>query len=144
MFGPEMTVEDLAKLIALWQQFVCPVVLMGAALCGHPDSVSFWEDKCNKEVCEVGYQSFGSEWPSVFYHKELKLLLTIYVDDFKLAGPSKALPKLWKEMRERITLSDPTKSGKFLGCDCKQFTHTFPAGGDPWQNPPNGMDPNSK
>jgi hypothetical protein len=54
-------------------------------LYGHPDSVSYWEDKCNKDVCEVGFESLGSEWPSVFYHSELKLLLTIYVDDFKLA-----------------------------------------------------------
>ena len=49
MFGPEMTAENLLKLIALWQQFVCPVVLMGAALYGHPDSVSFWQNHCNKK-----------------------------------------------------------------------------------------------
>ena len=64
-----------------------------AALYGHPDSVSFWEDKCKKEVCEVGYHSLGSEWPSVFYHKELKLVLTIYVDDIQLAGPEENLEK---------------------------------------------------
>ena len=60
---------------------------MKAALYGHPDSVSFWEQYCNEQVGQVGFQGFGAEWPSVFYHSEMRLLLTIYVDDFKLAGP---------------------------------------------------------
>jgi hypothetical protein len=96
IWGPDnMSPEDLAKLIALWSQFICPVVIMTAALYGHPDSVSFWQDHCNERVGQVDFHGFGSEWPSVFYHKELRLLLTVYLDDFKLAGPEENLEKGW-------------------------------------------------
>ena len=62
------------------------VVRMGRALYGHPDSVTCWDEYCSTEVNTVGFASVGTEWPSVFFHKELRFLLTIYVDDFKLAG----------------------------------------------------------
>ncbi len=57
------------------------------ALYGHPDSVTMWEVLCDFAVKSVGFEAVGAEWPSVYFHKELKLLLIIYVDDFKLAGP---------------------------------------------------------
>ena len=28
----------------------------------------------------------GPEWPSTYYHKEMELLLVVYVDDLKMAG----------------------------------------------------------
>ena len=112
IWGPECTSEKERKTLqALWQHLRHPVVQMTAALCGHPDSVSFWEDKCNKEVCEVGFESLGSEWPSVFYHKELKLLLTIYVDDFKLAGPEENLEKGWALLRQKIEIGPTSRGG---------------------------------
>ena len=30
----------------------------------------------------------GEEWPVCYYHEKLKLMLVVYVDDFKLAGPT--------------------------------------------------------
>eukprot|EP00974_Lingulodinium_polyedra_P041546 3990403-Lingulodinium_polyedra.AAC.1 len=27
-------------------------------------------------------------WPSCFWHEELRLMLSVYVDDFKMAGPT--------------------------------------------------------
>ena len=38
-------------------------------------------------VKAIGFEAVGPEWPSVYIHNELKLLV-IYVDDFKLDGPS--------------------------------------------------------
>jgi hypothetical protein len=111
MFGPEMAPEDHAKLVALWQQFICPVVLMGAALYGHPDSVSFWQNHCNKKVGKVGFRGLGSEWPSIFYHDELRLLLTIYVDDFKLAGPEENIAKGWELLRQEIDIGPSSRDG---------------------------------
>ena len=37
----------------------------------------------------------GENWPSVSFHKKLQLLLVIYVDDLKMAGPSKNLKEGW-------------------------------------------------
>ena len=68
---------------------VCPLRL---ALYGHPDAGGFWERHCEKAVSEVGF-TFLPDWPSVFFHKDLKLMLVIYVDDFKLAGPRESLAK---------------------------------------------------
>ena len=67
IWGPEgLSPSEVKRLAEMWSQFKCPVVRMKAALYGHPDSVSFWEQYCNERVGEVGFQGFGAEWPSVF------------------------------------------------------------------------------
>ena len=42
------------------------------------------------------FKPIGEEWPSMYFHDEPKLLLVIYVDDLKLAGPPKIWPKVGK------------------------------------------------
>ena len=68
-----------------------PVVRLLLALYGHPDSPTFWEDYCNGKVKLVGFNSMGAEWPSMFWHPRLRLLLSVYADDFKMAGPQENL-----------------------------------------------------
>jgi hypothetical protein len=101
----------------MWSQFKCPVVHMKVALYGHPDSVSFWEQYCNEQVGQFGFRGFGAEWPSVFYHSEMRLLLTIYVDDFKLAGPEENISKGWDLLRTRIDIGPSSRAGMYLGCN---------------------------
>jgi len=48
-------------------------------------------------------------WPSVFFHPELKLLLVVYVDDFKMAGPIESMSKGWKLIDPRLTWTHPGK-----------------------------------
>ena len=81
---------------------VCPLRL---ALYGHPDAGGFWERHCEKAVSEVGF-TFLPDWPSVFFHKELRLMLVIYVDDFKLAGPTESMSRGWELLGARIKLED--------------------------------------
>ena len=97
---------------------VCPLRL---ALYGHPDAGGFWERHCEKAVSEVGF-TFLPDWPSVFFHKDLKLMLVIYVDDFKLAGPRESLVKGWELLKTRITLEEPRPIGRYLGCLHERFT----------------------
>ena len=97
--------------------FKHPVVQMTQALYGHPDSVSWWEQHCNNEVKTVGFRSFGAEWPSVFFHDRLRLMLTIYVDDFKLAGPVENLTEGWALLRSRLEIGPEAKTGMYLGCN---------------------------
>ena len=59
--------------------------------------------------------------------------MIVYVDDFKLSGPKKNLPAAWETIRTKIKTSDPTPSGKFLGCEHELHTLSFPDGGDPWR-----------
>jgi len=44
------------------------------------------------------------------------LFLVVYVDDFKLAGPAKAIKKGWDLIRKGIKTDDPSPLGMYLGC----------------------------
>ena len=58
----------------------------------------------------------GEEWPSMYFHKELQLLLVVYVDDLKLAGPEKNLAKGWELLRSKLKIEPETDVGLYLGC----------------------------
>ena len=69
------------------------MVLVRKALYGHPDAGTFWEQRCDESVRAVGFEPIGEEWPSVYIHEKLQLVLVVCVDDFKMAGPKRTLPK---------------------------------------------------
>ena len=50
------------------------------------------------------------------------MLLVVYVDDFKLAGPSQRIERAWQEIRDKITTTDPGPVSHFLGCDQAEGT----------------------
>ena len=45
-----------------------------------------------------------------------KVLLIVYVDDFKAAGPVAAVEQTWKDLKE-IDMDPPTEADRFLGCN---------------------------
>ena len=55
-------------------------------------------------------------WRSVYYHEELRVLLVVYVDDFKMAGPPEGIAEAWELIRQKLRVEDPTPFGLFLGC----------------------------
>ena len=105
--------------IQYWK-FRRPVVRLDKALYGHPDSGTMWEQHCDKKVQEIGFRPIGEEWPSMYFHDELKLLLVIYVDDLKLAGPSENLAKGWEMLRTVLRIEPETDLGLYLGCVLSQ------------------------
>ena len=56
-------------------------------------------------------------WPSVFFHPKLKLLLVVYVDDFKMSGPKESMQKGWELIGSKIDMDTPTEANRYLGCD---------------------------
>ena len=68
--------------------------------------------------------------------KRLDLFLTIYVDDFKLAGPEGNLAEGWRLIRgdadndwgKGLIMEDPTPLGHYLGCNHVQGKVTLPNG----------------
>ena len=66
------------------ERYVRPVIRLLKALYGHPDSGTFWEQKCDEHCRSVGFQPIP-DWPSCYFEPNLKCLLIIYVDDFKMA-----------------------------------------------------------
>ena len=56
-------------------------------------------------------------WECVFVHDDLQLILSVYVDDFKLVGVSENLAEGWQLMRDTgLKLDPPEPLGDYLGC----------------------------
>jgi hypothetical protein len=87
-----------------------------------------WEVKCDLDVKSVGFAAVGAEWPSVYYHMDLKLLLIIYVDDFKLAGPEENMDKGWALLRTKLIIGPEGPLGMYLGCNQKREQMTLHGG----------------
>ena len=111
-----------------WRVYRDPVTILEYALYGHVDSPKSWEAHCDAELAAAGFDRIGAEWPSVHFHHNLRLLLTVYVDDVKLSGPEGHLDAGWKLIAERIEIEPPSEFGLYLGCDHKRFTETTPDG----------------
>ena len=62
-----------------------------------------WEFWCNEQVEKCGFTPVPN-WPGLFTHAAEKLLLSIYVDDFKMAGPKLAVAKMWKTLSKHLDL----------------------------------------
>eukprot|EP00439_Symbiodinium_sp_Y106_P057977 s4236_g8.t1 len=101
---------------ANWRKFRRPVCRFVKALYGHPDAGTMWEQHCHTTVQKVGFKPLGEEWPSLYFHPDLKLLLVIYVDDLKMAGLTANLPKGWNMLRQELRLEEETPLGLYLGC----------------------------
>ena len=96
---------------------VCPLL---RALYGHPNSGAYWEQRCDKKVLGSGFKRVGEcgEWRSCYFHKELKVLLVIYVDDFKMAGPKSKVAQAWNLLRTgegAIIMDDPSDVSHYIG-----------------------------
>ena len=66
----------------------------------------------------IGFEPIGRSfaWRSCFWHPAWQMLLTIYVDDFKMAGPTERMAEAWKAIGNLITLSEPEPVDMYLGC----------------------------
>ena len=100
-----------------WGKYRRPVVPLRKALYGHPDAGTFWEQHCDESVRAVGFEPIGEEWPSVYIHEKLQLVLVVYVDDFKMAGPQKNLAQGWSMLRTRLKIEPETGLDMYLGCN---------------------------
>ena len=98
-----------------WAHMRKPVCRLNVALYGHPDSGTDWESHCDQSLQKVGFQNVGGgAWPSCYAHKELGLLISVYVDDFKLAGPKANLEQGWKLITKFLELDPPQPLNLYL------------------------------
>ena len=114
---------------AEWKRrgFQRPVVVLLKALYGHPNAGAYWENECSERVQALGYKPIP-EWPSVFWHPVRRLMLIVYVDDFKLAGPAEEHDGAWRDIQSVIDTTPPTGVSHFLGCNQRQGTVEHPDG----------------
>lgn len=63
------------------------------------------------------------EWQSCYFHDQLRLFLVVYVDDFKMSGPTENMAQGWELLRKAsdntpgIEMDDPKPVGRYLGCE---------------------------
>ena len=84
-----------------------PVVRLQRALYGHPDAGTYWEMHCDDCLRRVGFEPVDN-WPSCYYHSRLGLFLSVYVDDFKMAGPEASMQEGWALIMKFIQMEDPS------------------------------------
>ena len=95
-----------------------PVAQLILALYGHPDSGGLWEKHCEDILLSLGFRLvYPGAWPSVFWHPKLRLLLAVYVDDFKMSGPVQNVAKGWELISSKIDMDPPSAVGRYLGCE---------------------------
>ena len=101
-----------------WQ----PMVPMLLALYGHPDSGGIWEQHLNSRVEKQGWkQVLPDIWHSIFHHQEYNCLLVVYVDDFKMVGPSDNMAKAWASIKNAVDIGEPEPYDRYFGCMHREF-----------------------
>ena len=57
----------------------------------------------------------------MFWHAEQKLIMMVYVDDFKMSGRTANLAFMWERIRKLIKMDEPNVVGRCLGCEHKEY-----------------------
>ena len=93
-----------------------PCCQLRLSLYGHPQSGKYWENHFAERLLSVEFEPLQG-WECLFVHRKLRLILSVYVDDFKLVGRRENLATGWDLMRKSgLVLDPPTPLGDYLGC----------------------------
>ena len=94
-----------------------PVCRLLWSLYGHPSAGLFWERKYKMVLRAAGFKEMTG-WERMFYHDVYKVVLSVYVDDFKMAGTADGVKAAWKSITgpDRLVLDPPERFGPYLGC----------------------------
>ncbi|MHC4950810.1 MAG: reverse transcriptase domain-containing protein, partial [Planctomycetota bacterium] len=96
-------------------KYVDPVCILKKSLYGHPESGAIWDKKLHKIMKGLGYDTVEG-CPGFFYHAQLNVEVTVYVDDFILIAPPKLEAQIWAELEKHMTFKDPPEIlGRYLG-----------------------------
>ena len=90
-----------------WGNMYRPVCKFKLALYGHPKAGYYWQEHCKNALRRCGWEQVPS-WESMFMHKTKQLFLSVYVDDFKMAGLAKNIRQAWAELGKHLELEPAT------------------------------------
>ena len=91
-----------------------PCVKLVKSLYGHPESGYHWHNRFT-QVMEAMEGVHMSNFQSSFWFPKSRMLLTLYVDDMVLSGPSGRHDSFWAELRKHLEIENPTKVERILG-----------------------------
>jgi hypothetical protein len=93
-----------------------PVVPLRLALYGHPMAGVYWERYSHARPLKVGFERIPG-WECLFVHWKHQGMLSVYMDDFKVAGNKENIPKAWEAIRDAgIELDKVEQFNHYLGC----------------------------
>ena len=81
-----------------------PVCKLLKSLYGHPSAGLFWERKYKQVLRSAGFREMIG-WECLFFHEQFKVILSVYVDDFKMAARDLVWPKPGKPFDGKVSLS---------------------------------------
>ena len=84
-----------------------PVVPLERNLYGHPLTGLFWERHFEKVLLKYVWEKVPN-WECLFVNREKGLLLSVSVDDIKLAGKKQNIGPTWKILMKDVDLGEPT------------------------------------
>ena len=104
-----------------WSSMEDPVVPLERNLYGHLLAGLLWERQFEKILLKHGWEKIPN-WKCVFVHLEKELLLSVCVDDIKLAGKKQNIDPMWKLLNKEVDLGEPTSflDHVYLGCTHRQ------------------------
>ena len=94
-----------------------PYCRLVKALYGHPESGGHWERHLLAALLKCGARPVRNH-PSSFWFAEERVLLTVYVDDLLMSGPSGNHDKIWSRIMKEVKLDPPEPLDVFLGRRC--------------------------
>ena len=100
-----------------WKGMKRPVCRLVKALYGHPESGGHWENHLAEALLLRGSKPI-TDFPSNFWFPKTRLMLTVYVDDLLLSGPTQHHEKFWMDLQtgdKPIKIDPPEPLNRFLG-----------------------------
>lgn len=85
------------------------------ALYDHPGLGSAWERHCTDKLRSIGFEP-SHTCESRCTHRNIRLNLSVYVDDFNVTGLDVDLRKAWSLVRGVIGMDEATSLGAHVGC----------------------------
>ena len=106
-----------------WDNIDNPVCPLLRNLYGHPLAGLIWEKHCQKAILQAGFERIPG-WECLFVHRSKRLFLSVYVDDFRMAGKKENLSPMWKILGSTLLLEDavPSVTNTYLGCNQRNIT----------------------
>ena len=104
-----------------WSSIEDPVVPLERNLYRHPLAGLLRERQFEKILLQHGWEKVSSG-ECLCVHREKGIFLSVYVDDFKLAGKKRNIDPMWKVLNKEVDLGEPTSfiDHAYLGCTQRQ------------------------
>ena len=100
------------KMVISSQLFHCYAILYG-----HPLAGLYWERHCQGALFPIGFEKVKG-WECLYVHRQDRLYLSVYVNDFKMAGRKSSLKPMWEKIKRVLDIDPPVplSGSTFLGC----------------------------